>query len=77
MQFVRSRIAAPRPTESRSVVLWKQLVWFVGDQGVCDFSAAELRIRGQSPSELVSAAGWTVRTCLEHRPKLDRNIDWH
>jgi hypothetical protein len=28
MQFIRSRIAAPRPSESRSVALWKQLGWF-------------------------------------------------
>ena len=28
MQFIRSRIAAPRPSQSRSVALWKQLGWF-------------------------------------------------
>ena len=28
MQFVRSQIAALRPSESRSVALWNQLGWF-------------------------------------------------
>ena len=57
MQFVRSRIAVSRLSESkigRSVE--KQLGWFSASEDLCDFSAAELRIRGQSPSKLVSAA---------------------
>jgi hypothetical protein len=39
MQFIRSQIAAPRPSESRSVALWKQLSWFSASKT----SAAELR----------------------------------
>jgi hypothetical protein len=27
MRFIRSRVAAPRPSESRSVALWKKLGW--------------------------------------------------
>jgi hypothetical protein len=28
MQFIRRRIAAPHPSESRSGALWEQLGWF-------------------------------------------------
>src|SRR3984893_19107535 len=48
MQFVRSRIAAPSPSESRSFALWKRLGSFSAKQDLRDFSAVELRVRGRS-----------------------------
>jgi hypothetical protein len=53
MQFIRSWIAAPPPSESRSVALWKQLGVVLCDQDLCDLSAAELRVRGRSQSRAI------------------------
>jgi hypothetical protein len=63
MQFIRGRIAAPRPSESRSVALWKQLGWF---------SASKTYATSQQPncaSAVEAKVGYSQR---ETRLKLRR-----
>jgi hypothetical protein len=53
MQFIRSRIAAPRPSDSRSGRTVETAGLVLGEQDLCDFSAAELRVRGGSQSRFM------------------------
>ena len=47
MQFIRSRIAAPRPSQSGSTALWKQLGWFSASKPVLLLSSRIARPRSK------------------------------